>query len=138
MKINIKHVEKSQGLIFRKHLHGVELQVQFSAEEKAIISERNLERVVLLDRDAPPDVDAEKHANRGLTRKIATAAMKGFDANHFGLTFNKLMRGPDTYFFYTPIEAKNYEQILKEETLPDAKAYLEGNKATGTSDSFEL
>ena len=138
MKVNIRHVQKKQGLLFATQLHGVELAVEFSNEEKAIIKERKLEQVILLDREVPPDVDEEKHANRGLMKQLATAAIKGSDANHFGLTFNKLLNGPDTYFFLTPIEAKGYEDILKQETLPDAKAYLDGNKETGTSDSFEL
>ena len=125
-------------MVFKKTLHGVELSVQFSNEEHAIITERKLNRVVLMERGAPADVDAEKHANRGLMRKIATAAVSGIDANHFDLTFGKLLMGPDTYFFETPIEAKGYIEELKEEVLPLTKAYLEGNKEAADADSFEL
>ncbi len=138
MKIDIRPVEKSKGFVFGKKLHGVELSVAFSDEETAIISERKLGSVVLMDRDAPADVDAEKHANRGLAKMVMTAAVSGGDANHFGLTFNKLLRGPDVYFFSTPIEAKGYMAELKEEILPLTKAYLEGNKEAATADSFEL
>ncbi len=138
MKVNISHKEKTHGLVFKKTLHGVALQVNFSAEELAIIHERKLSRVVLLERDVPADVDKESHSNRGLVRKIATAAVNGIDANHFDLTFGKLIRGKDEYFFNTPIEAKSYAEELKTDTLPLAKAYLEGDKTTGESDSFEL
>jgi hypothetical protein len=139
MKVNIRHTEKSKGLVFKKKLYGVELEVQFSEEEKAIITERKLERIVLLERGVPADVDPEKHAKRGLMMKVATVAVSGRDANHFDLTFNKLMGGRiDTYWFETPVEAKNYEMMLKEETLPEAKAYIVNNEVTGSGDSFEL
>ncbi len=126
------------GMIFKKVLHGVELSVMFSEEEKAIIADRKLDRTILRERDAPADVDAEKHANRGLARKLVTAAVAGRDANNFHLTFGKLLRGADIYFFETPIEAKDYIAELKSEVLPLAKAYLEGNKEAASSDSFEL
>ena len=138
MKIDIKPVEKSTGMIFKKVLHGVELSVLFSEEEKAIIAARALERTVLRERGAPADIDADKHANRGLARKLVTAAVAGRDANNFHLTFGKLLRGGDVYFFETPIEAKDYINELKSEVLPLAKAYLEGNKEAASSDSFEL
>lgn len=138
MKIDIKPVEKSKGLVFKKTLHGVELSVQFSNEELAIIDERKLSHMILLERGAPADVDAEKHANRGLIKLAATAALKGRDANDFHLTFATLLRGPDTYFFDTPVESKMYIDELKSDVLPLAKNFLEGNKDTADSDSFEL
>lgn len=138
MKVDIKPVEKSKGMVFKKTLHGVELSVQFSSEELAIIEERKLARTILLERGAPADVNAEKHENRGVARVLATAVVSGRDANHFHLTFGKLMNGSDTYFFDTPVEAKMYIDELKTEILPLAKNYLEGNKETANSDSFEL
>ncbi len=138
MKVDIKPVEKSQGLVFKKKLHGIALSVIFSEEEKAINAERKLDRVILMEREAPADVDAEKHESRGLAKKLMTAAVSGFDANHFHLTFGKLLRGTDTYFFHTPIEAKGYIDELKTDILPLAKSYLEGNKEAASSDSFEL
>jgi hypothetical protein len=138
MKIDIKPVEKSQGLMFKKTLHGVELSVIFSEEEQAIIRERKLEMVNLMMRDIPADVDADKVQKRGLAKKVAIIATMGADRLAYHLTFNKLLKGPDTYFFATPIEAKDYILELKEDVLPLAKAYLEGNKDTASSDSFEL
>lgn len=138
MKINIKHVEKKQGVVFKKILYGLELAIQFNEEEQAIIKERNLESVILMERDIPADVNADKHENRGMLKKMAIAATSGIDALGFHLTFRKLLNGPDTYFFDTPIDAKNYEVELKQDILPTAKAYLEGNKEVGSEDSFEL
>ena len=69
---------------------------------------------------------------------MATAAVKGRDANHFHLTFNKLMRGTDVFWFETPLEAKEYEELLKTDVLPNAKGYIVHNAETGGEDSFEL
>jgi len=111
MKVNVNPVEKKQGLVFKKTLHGVELCV---------------------------DVDEEKVAKRGLVKSLATAAIAGTDALTYNLTFSKLLKGSDTYFFETPIEAKGYIDELKTDILPLTKAYLEENKEAATSDSFEL
>ena len=138
MKIELSHKEKKQGLIFKKTLHGVELLVLFSNEEKAIIKERNLELTVLMERDIPADVDAEKVSNRGFIKQVAIAATSGVDALGYHLTFRKLLKGADSYFFHTPIEAKEYSNQLKDTILPLAKAYLEGNKETGETANFEL
>ena len=66
----------------------------------------------ILERDTPADVDEEKHESRGLAGKIMAGVMKGRDANHFHLTLNKLLKGTDTYWMTTPIEAKGYEGKL--------------------------
>jgi hypothetical protein len=138
MKVDIKHVEKSQGLVFRKTLHGIALTVTFTEEEKQIVRQRGLERQTILERDPPADVDADKHANRGLVKKLATAAISGIDANHFGLTIGKLMKGTDTYFVRTPLEAKQYEEDLRE-NLPVLKSFITENAGIEQkSDSFEL
>ena len=138
MRVDIKPVRKSKGLIFTKKLHGMQLSVQFSEEEKAIIKERDLELTILMERDTPVDVNDHKIQNRGLVKKLAIAATSGVDALGFHLTFRKLLKGPDIYYFSTPIDAKHYAAELREEILPLAKAYLEGNKENATSDSYEL
>lgn len=138
MRVNIDHVEKSQGLVFKKKHHGVTLTITFSDEEAAIIEERKLKDTILMERDTPSDVDEEKHANRGLGRKLLNAAVNGRDANFHDLTFNKVLRGPDTYFVATPLEAKQYEAALRE-VLPTVKAYITENaEIEQKSDSFEL
>ncbi len=138
MKVDIQHVEKSKGMVFKKKLHGVALTITFSEEEKAIIEQRKIGGDIIVERGVPADVDVDKHENRGLMKRVATAAVKGADANHFHLTFNKLLRGTDTYFFETPLEAKEYEQVLREK-LPEAKEYIMANQAIDQkSDTFEL
>lgn len=137
MKVNIKHVNKTTGLISKKNLHGVALAVLFSEEEKAIIEQRKLADTIIMERGAPADVDAKKHANRGLMAKVVTSVLSGPDANNFHLTISKLLYGIDTYFFDTSDEAKQYEQDLKEE-LPKLKNFIVDNETSGDGDSFEL
>lgn len=139
MKVDIRHVEKTQGLVFKKTFHGVTLAVRFSGEETAIIEERGLKNTMVLERDVPADVNAEKHQKTNIAVKIAKAAMAGdVNANNFHLTIGKLVRGPDTYFFETPLEAKEYEAELREK-LPQLKDHLLGNASIEQkSDSFEL
>lgn len=138
MKVDIKHVEKSKGMLSRKTLHGVALSVTFSDEELSIIRDRRLDHDIIVERGVPADVDEYKHANRGMTRKLMTAAVNGRDANHFHLTVGKLVRGTDTYFFDTPLEAKEYTEHLRE-ALPKFKAYIMENAGIDEkSSSFEL
>lgn len=138
MKVDIKHVEKSQGLVFKKKFYGVALTIVFNEEEKAIIEERDLRKYSVVERDTPADVDEEKHEKRGLMKKLATAVVSGSDANHFHLTLNKLMNGTDTYYFETPLEAKSYEVELKE-ALPILKDNIMANASTEDAGStFEL
>lgn len=138
MKVDILHTEKSTGLIFRKKHHGITVRVDFSEEERAIIKRRKMERDVVMERDYPSDVNAEKHANRSLGRVVATAVVAGRDANHFHLTIGRLLKGPDTYFVSSPIEAKTYEANLMAD-LEILKRYITENEGiTQTSQSFEL
>lgn len=138
MKVEIKNVEKKIGGILRKQtVHGAVLTVTFSEEEKAVIEERNLRHYVIVDRSAPIDVDEEAFENRGLVRKLATAAIKGADANNFNLTINKLMNGPDTYFVGDPLAAKNYIEEIKN-SMQQLKFLIEANTELAEDESFEL
>ena len=137
MKVDIKHVEKSQGLVFKKKFHGVALTVTFNEEEKAIIEKRKIGLDIILERDTPADVDGEKHESRGMMGKIGTAMLKGKDANHFHLTLNKLLKGTDTYWVATPADAKGYEQDLRQR-LPVIKDFIMENANAGEGGSFEL
>ena len=81
---------------------------------------------------------AEKIENRGLGRRLLTAAVSGADANTTNLTINKLMKGPDLFFVTTPLQAKEYEAELKNR-LVQLKDYIVGNESVSeTSSSFEL
>lgn len=138
MKVDIGHIEKSQGLIFKKTLYGVALTVTFSEEEREIITSRRLEHDRILERGAPADVNAEKHARRGVARKLATVATGGRDALTFDLTVAKLLKGTDTYFFDTPLEAKEYTEQLRV-ILPRFKQYIVENAGIEEKrESFEL
>lgn len=138
MKVSIEHVEKTKGMMFKKTFYGVKLTVEFSEEEAQIIRDRKLKDVAIMERDVPVDVDADKFESRGLAKKAYTAATKGTHGNHFHLTIGRLLAGPDVYHFATPIEAKEYEQELRE-VLPNLKAYVMENEGIEQkTDSFEL
>jgi hypothetical protein len=138
MKVSLSHEEKKTGMIRKTTHHGVTVHVQFSPAEEAIVRERKLERTVILERDYPSDVDPEKFESKGLARRMATAAVSGMDALHFHLTIGKLLKGPDTYFMATPLQAKEYEARLREQ-LPMLKEYIVENEGVEQkSDSFEL
>jgi hypothetical protein len=134
MKVTINHVQKKTGLIRKTTFHGVSVKVVFNTEEQAVIRERKLEKNVILERGYPADMSdmaADKHANRGLGRRLLTAAVSGADANDFHLSVNKLMRGEDVYFLGTPMEAKDYEEQLKE-GLVKLKNWIVGNADVGS------
>lgn len=141
MKVTIDHVQKTSGLIRKTTFHGVAVRVEFNAEELAIIRERHLEADIILDRGYPADMSdgqIEKHANKGLGKKLLTAAVSGKDALHFDLTVTKLMKGEDVYFLGTPMEAKEYEEELKA-GLVRLKGWIEGNaEVEKETTSFEL
>lgn len=141
MKVSIEHTEKSIGMLRRSTLHGVSVHVQFSEEERSVVEQRNLKYDTVLERGHSADVSetkAIKKDNRGLGRRLLTAAVSGADANTTNLTINKLMIGPDLYFLETPLEAKEYEAEL-ENRLVLLKDYIVGNEGVAeTSTSFEL
>lgn len=141
MKVAIEHKEKSIGMIRRKTLHGVEVSIQFSQEEVAVIEARALKYDIVLERGHSADVSdskAEKKENAGLGRKLLNAAVNGADANTTNLTINKLMKGPDLFYLTTPLEAKGYEDALKEK-LVLLKGYIVGNEGVEEKvSSFEL
>lgn len=141
MKVSIDHIEKTQGLLRKTTFHGVQVHVVFSEEERAVIEERDLKYDIVVERGHSADVSeskAQAHDNRGLGRKLLTAAVSGADANVTDLTINKLMKGPDLYFLRTPLEAKEYEDILKNQ-LVKLKDYIIGNEGVEEkSTTFEL
>lgn len=141
MKVSIEHKEKIVGTLRRKTLHGVQVQIHFSEEERAVIEQRDLKYDIVLERGHSADVShmkAAKKENRGLARALMTAAVSGKDANWTDLTINKLMKGPDLFFLTTPLEAKEYEELLKGK-LVQLKEYIVGNETVEeASTTFEL
>lgn len=141
MKVSISHKEKTMGMLRKTTLHGVEVHIQFSQEELAVIEARDLKYDIVLQRGYSADVSetkAVKQENRGLGRALLNAAVNGKDANSTNLTINKLMKGPDLYFLTTPLEAKAYEDELKKQ-LVELKGYIVGNEGVEEkTSSFEL
>ena len=141
MKVSIDHTEKTTGVLRKTTLHGVQIHVQFSEEEQAVIEGRDLRYDVVLERGYSADIPegkAMKQENRSLGRALLNAAVNGRDANTTNLTINKLMNGPDLYFLATPLEAKEYEDVLKGK-LVQLKDYIVGNeRVEEKSSSFEL
>lgn len=141
MRVSIDHLEKTTGLLRKSTLHGVQVQVTFSEEERSVIEQRDLKYDVVLERGYSADISEGKaiaQENRGLGRKLLTAAVSGADANTTHLTINKLMKGPDLFFLETPLEAKVYEDQLKA-GLVQLKNYIVGNEGVEEkSTSFEL
>jgi hypothetical protein len=118
MKIDITTNEVSTGLIKKTKHHQVNLTVLFSEEEKQIISDCELGKVIVLERGTPSN---RKDSVEGL----------------WNLTIDMLVYGKDEYAFATPAEAKNYVEELKEQ-LPLLKDHIMSN-ADGVEDtSFEL
>lgn len=141
MKVTINHLQKSVGMIRKTTHHGVSVKVEFNSEELAVIRERRLERDIVVERGYSSDVSeikAQKNENRSLGGKLLKAAVSGSDSLTTHLTVTKLMNGEDVYFHTTPVEAKQYEELLKQ-GLVNLKGWIEGNaeveKETAT---FEL
>jgi|GEM_PF-2968496 len=141
MKVTINHVQKTTGMIRKTTHHGVAVRVEFNAEELAVIRERHLEKDIIMERGYSSDVSInsiEKQENRGLGKKLLKAAVSGTDSLNTNLTVTKLMNGEDVFYLPRPVEAKEYEQALKE-GLVQLKGWIEGNaeveKETAT---FEL
>ena len=111
MRVDIEHVEKKVGLIRRETLYGVKLHITFSEEELYIIKQNGLEGTIVLER--PPSVDLRIRDN---------------DVEEdFYLYLGQLLRGPDTYWRATPLDAKAYEAKLTEEILPMLKGFITEN-----------
>lgn len=141
MKVSIEHKEKTTGMLRKTTFHGVEVSVTFSEEERSIIEQRDLKYDVVLERGYSADISESKamaQENRGLGRKLLTAAISGVDANTTHLTISKLMKGPDLFYLSTPLDAKAYEDQLKD-GLVTLKGYIVGNEGIEEkSTSFEL
>lgn len=141
MKVTINHVQKTTGMIRKTTHHGVAVRVDFNAEELAVIRERGLERDIVVERGYSSDVSegtAQRNENRSLGGALLKAAISGADSMSTNLTVTKLMNGEDVYFHMTPVEAKEYEEILKN-GLVNLKGWIEGNtEVEKETSTFEL
>jgi hypothetical protein len=112
MKIDIKNEINTRGFFKKETFYAVNLVVQLTEEEKAIIKEHKLENLIIMNRPFP-------------------AASGG--GGVYNLTYKDLLDGNDHYNLHTPNEAKEYKESLIER-LKAAKEYLE-NTATPTEDT---
>ena len=110
MRVDIEHVEKKVGLLFKETLHGVQVHVVFSEEELQIIGDRNLFNDIVLERGPSRDLRVRDNDTEEM----------------FFLRIRDLTKGPDTYFVQTPAEAKEYEGEITD-ILPKLKAYIMEN-----------
>lgn len=94
MRVSIKHVTKFQGFILREELYGVEVTVAFSELEKALIKHHGLGVFTLVER---PDM------RPGGENPVTTY-----------LTVSSLLRGTDSHFLRTPVQAKIYADEVVE------------------------
>ncbi|MEP2085052.1 MULTISPECIES: hypothetical protein [Hyphomicrobiales] len=123
MRVNIEHGETQTGM-FRKTTHyTVTVNVQFTEEEKHIIKQRKIGDAIVVERGVPSDRDARKFS--------------GIE-HVFNLTIDRLLKGEDAYAFSTPLEAKEYEQLLKDSLLNLKNYIVENEGVENKSTSFEL
>ncbi len=138
MQVSIKNVEKKKGMVRSKKFYGVELTVNFSQEELAIIKERNLAKTIIVERDRSVEQGERSTTEIGVVTGLAKAALKGTHTLTDHLTLAGLLKNPtDTHFFTKPSDAKEYVEDVKN-GLTDLKGYIEGNAEVGGDESFEL
>ncbi len=119
MRIAIRHEEVHEGRIFRKTFHDVCVTVDFTHEERQIITQRNLGEHILLDR-LPAGADGED------------------DPDWYILKVKHLLeRKPDRHRTANPHDAKVYEADLLAK-LQEMKAWLEANADPGADRIVEL
>lgn len=118
MRVSIHHETKTIGLLFKKTLYVVVLEVHFTHEEQQIIQSRNLGKALVL------------------ARRPATAKVDDRDEK-FALLVSRLGRGPDHHACANPGEAKAYQAqlLLALETL---KGWLSLNADEGENTVVEF
>ena len=125
MRVSIDHKEKSTGLVFKKPAFAVNVNVQFSEEEKAIINTRKLKDYIVLRRE---------HSFNSAVRNDPTYQDDDIKPH---LRVKSLMKGSDSYDLPDPVRAKEYEQHLVD-ALKTLKSFLEGSHSVGESRTFDL
>jgi hypothetical protein len=118
MRVSIDHGEFVKGLVIKKRWPSVTVKVEFSEEEKAIIKQRKLEKIVVMERDWP--------------------AHMGTMSGDFNLTIGGLLKNQLTEYTCDNISrAKQYEAELIER-LKRLKEFLGENGDKAESKTFEL
>lgn len=119
MRIAIRHEEVQEGRVFKKTFHDVCVTVDFTHEERQIITQRGLGEYRLLER-IPAGADDED------------------DPDWYHLCVKHLVeRKPDRHRTANPHDAKVYEDELLAK-LQEMKAWLEANADPGADRVVEL
>ena len=117
MRVCIKNVTKTVGLIFREDVYGVEITVVFAELEKAIIRHHSLSPMILVEKQNPGAED--------LNPGVST------------LTVSNLLIGPFTFYFQTLSEAK--ECILEiTEAMQLLREHIDHNDTEAGDLTFEI
>jgi len=125
MKIDIKTGETKSGLVFKKTHQEVNLFIEFSEEEKAIINANNLEDVVVLERGCPSDIDGGNF-------------YPGNNMDFHNVTVKRLMgKDPLRHATVSKGELNTFIAQIKKK-LPQLKSMIDGNAVEAEDESFEL
>ncbi len=100
MRVRVKNTTKKEGWFSSTILYGVTVEIVFGEYDKAVIKLRNLGSTVLLQRGHPAGVYPDEYDNKL--------------ENYYYLTVDKLLQGPDTYYFFKLHEAKNYIELFQQ------------------------
>lgn len=119
MRIAIRHEEIREGLVFKTTFHDVCVNVDFTHEERQIITQRNLGEHILLNR-IPAGADSEDNPDWYALR-----------VKHL------LERKPDRHRTANPYDAKEYESDLLT-ALEIMRDWLKANADPGDDKVIEL
>ena len=128
MKIDIKRGETTRGMIRKTTFHTVTVIAEMTDEEKAIIKQNKLERVVVLERGLSATSENDDFSRKHIQEHPDAYMLKVKDMMH---------KDGDTHNFHSIGEANQYVAQLKE-VLPKVKAMLDGNTEAGEDESIEF
>ena len=119
MRVKIESIEDKGGFIFKRPFVDVLLTVDFTHEEKQIVSQRELAEQVLLER-------------------VPASAKPEDDPDWYALKVKHLFeRKPDKHRCAHPADAKLYQAEL-EAALQTLKLWLDDNAELGDGVVYEL
>lgn len=116
--MDIKNSTHTKGLVFKDTFYKLDLHVELTEEEKAIIKERDLGGMIIWELPNP-------------------ASVTHYPEQGWDLIFNSLVHGHYWYDFKTPHDAKLFQEELVDK-LKIAKQYLQSNATTAQDTSLEI
>lgn len=124
MRVTIEHNQRTEGLLFKTTYYGVRCTVVFTEEEKQIIKKNKLGDYIFMQRTGGTKKMREHHRDF---------------PGHQDIKVKDLLKADGVgYTLETPLDAKAYEQDLREH-FKKLKDVIEGNQQVEKqSDTFEL